>query len=86
MSFRNFEEWLAQVPESISKDPLWDFKTYRMALFLSDLAWFDSEKLLGDERGKGIAWQLIDSAGSIAANIELKRGLGVVMVRIMPVS
>jgi four helix bundle protein len=72
----NFEEWLNSVPESITKDSLWSFETYRKALFLSDLAWLDCEKLSGDTLGKGIAWQLIDSAGSIAANIEEGYGRG----------
>ena len=32
--------------------------------------------MLADSRGKSIAWQLIDSAGSIAANIEEGYGRG----------
>ncbi|MDX1523187.1 MAG: four helix bundle protein, partial [Anaerolineae bacterium] len=68
--------WIGQVPTSITRDPLWDFETYRKALFLSDLAWQDCGKLLSDPLGKGIAWQLIDSAGSVAANIEEGYGRG----------
>ncbi len=88
MGFKKYEEWLAQVPQSITKDSLWDFKTYRLALFLSDLAWFDSEKLLADERGRGVAWQLIDSSGSIAANIEegFGRGYGKDYARFLKIS
>lgn len=74
--FKNFEEWLLQVPASIKGDSLWEFITYRHALFLADLAWFDAEKIIKDARGRGIAWQLIDSAGSIAANIEEGYGRG----------
>lgn len=74
--FRNYEEWLEQVPKSISSDPLWVFETYRTALFFTDLAWFDCEKLMVDARGKAIAHQLIRSAGSIAANIEEGYGRG----------
>jgi four helix bundle protein len=76
MMFRSYEEWLGQVPESITQDPLWSFETYRRALFLSDLAWFDVEKLLQDGRGKSIAWQLLDAAGSVPANIEEGFGRG----------
>lgn len=65
-----------QVPASIKGDSLWEFITYRHALFLADLAWFDAEKIIKDARGRGIAWQLIDSAGSIAANIEEGYGRG----------
>lgn len=74
--FKNFDEWVLQVPVSIKSDSLWEFVTYRYALFLSDLAWFDAEKIIKDARGRGIAWQLVDSAGSIAANIEEGYGRG----------
>ena len=76
MVYKTYEDWLTQVPESITQDPLWNFETYRKSLFLSDLAWYDSEKLLADPRGKTTAWQLIASAGSIAANIEEGYGRG----------
>jgi len=65
-----YEEWLENVPSSLTEDSLWGFKTYRKALFLSDLAWIDCDNLNNDYKGKAIAWQLIDSAGSVAANIE----------------
>ncbi|MCA9933510.1 MAG: four helix bundle protein [Ardenticatenaceae bacterium] len=75
-SFRNYEEWLEQVPQNLKSDPLWVFETYRTALFFTDLAWFDCEKLIADSRGKAIANQLIRSAGSISANIEEGYGRG----------
>lgn len=50
MPWRNYEEWLEQVPEAIIGDPLWELETYRKALFFADLAWFDSEKLLDEPR------------------------------------
>lgn len=70
--------WLEQVPGSIRRDPLWKFEVYRKALFLADLAWFDVEALLADPHGKGVAWQLVNSAGSVPANIEegYARGFG----------
>ncbi|MEW5988483.1 MAG: four helix bundle protein [Chloroflexota bacterium] len=71
-----YDEWLLRVPANISQDSLWGFETYRKALFLGDLAWEDCQKLLADPRGKGIAWQLIDSAGSVGANIEEGYGRG----------
>jgi four helix bundle protein len=74
--FKNFDEWVVQVPASIKNDSLWEFITYRYALFLADLAWFDADKIIQDARGKGIAWQLVDSAGSVAANIEEGYGRG----------
>jgi len=74
--YKSYEEWLKQVPASITQDPLWSFETYRKALFLSDLAWFDAEKLLQDARGKATVWQLLDAAGSVPANIEEGFGRG----------
>lgn len=76
MDFKRFDEWVEQVPVAVRSDPLWEFETYRSALFLADLAWFDSEKLVADPRGRGIAWQLVRSAGSISANIEEGYGRG----------
>ncbi|MCI0574806.1 MAG: four helix bundle protein [Chloroflexi bacterium] len=88
MGFAKYEEWLAQVHKGIKKDRLWGFETYRKALFLADLAWLDGEKLLADPRGRGIAWQLIDSAGSVAANIEegFGRGFGKDYARFLRIS
>jgi len=72
----SYNEWLKSVPANIVGDSLWHFETYRKALYLSDLAWSDCGQLISDVRGKGIAWQLLDSAGSVAANIEEGYGRG----------
>lgn len=71
-----YDQWLEQVPKSLKDDRLWGFETYRMSLFLADLAWSDCEVLLSELRGKAIAHQLIRSAGSVAANIEEGFGSG----------
>lgn len=73
---RSYEEWLGQVAASIVQDPLSSFETCRKALFLADLAWCDVEKLFQDARGKAIAGQLLDAAGSLPANIEEGFGRG----------
>lgn len=67
---------MAQVPESLKRDPLWSFQVYPKALFLYDLAWEDCEYLLKDPRGRAVANQLIRSVGSICANIEEGYGRG----------
>jgi len=74
--WKSFEEWAAQVPESMRRDPLWNFQVYPKTLFLADLAWEDTTKLISDPRGKEIARQLIRSAGSICANLEEGHGRG----------
>jgi len=71
-----FQEWVEQIPPSVKNDSLWNFQVYPKALFLSDLAWEDCEKLMKDIRSRKIADQLISSAGSISANIEEGYGRG----------
>jgi four helix bundle protein len=71
-----YDEWVAQVPKSIKQDPLWQFEVYPKALLLADFAWEDCGKLMRDVRGRKIAEQLIDSAGSVSANIEEGFGRG----------
>jgi four helix bundle protein len=66
---QNFNEWLAAVPETITMDPLWKMKVYRLAVFLGDLAWHDVTKLVADHRAVSLADQLFRAAGSIGANI-----------------
>jgi len=72
-----YEEWLAQVPDSLKNDPIWKFEAYPKALLLYDLAWEDANKLLKDVRGLKLAGQLVDSVGSISANIDEGFGRGV---------
>lgn len=64
-----YEEWEAGVPTTITGDPLWRLKVYRLALFLSDLAWSDSTRLLKDRRAVRNADQLFRAATGIAPQI-----------------
>lgn len=64
----NFEEWKAEVPTTITRDVLWQMKVYQVALFLGDLAWYDSRKLIQDRSLIALADQLYRAAGSISAN------------------
>ncbi|MDH4136941.1 MAG: four helix bundle protein, partial [Anaerolineae bacterium] len=72
-----YEEWLAQVPDSLKNDPIWKFEAYPKSLLLYDLAWEDTDKLLKDVRGRKLAGQVIDSAGSVRANIDEGFGRGI---------
>ena len=65
----DFGEWEKKVPEKIRNDALWTVKSYKLGLFLSDLAWLDCTKLTSDRRTIGISDQLFRSAGSISSNI-----------------
>ena len=42
----SYEEWLKSVPDSLTGDPLWRMKVYRLALFVADLGWHDVTQLL----------------------------------------
>jgi len=48
---------------------LWEMKVYQHALFLGEIAWMDTSKLMQDERLKSVCDQLMRAIGSIAANI-----------------
>ena len=72
----SYGEWLERVPKRMKGGALWDLSIYRKALFFSDLAWHDCNKLLDHELGRPIAWQLIRSSGSISANMEEGYGRG----------
>ena len=73
-----FDEWEARVPKEIREDSLWKMEAYRFGLFLSDLAWEDSAKLLKERRTIGIADQLYRAVGNISSNIAegYSRGTG----------
>ncbi|MGI0015781.1 MAG: four helix bundle protein [Nitrososphaera sp.] len=71
-----YDEWVAQVLDSIKNDPLWRFEVYPKALLLADFAWEDCGKLMNEARGRAVSDQLIRSSGSISANIEEGYGRG----------
>ncbi|MFQ6015617.1 MAG: four helix bundle protein [Anaerolineae bacterium] len=65
------------MPDSLKNDPIWKFEAYPKALLLYDLTWEDTNRLLKDAQGSKLAEQLIDSAGSISANIDEGFGRGI---------
>jgi four helix bundle protein len=74
----NYEEWLASVPQEISGDSLWKMEAYRLALFTSDIGWYDVTKLMRDRRTLALSDQLYRALGSISANLAegYSRGTG----------
>ena len=84
-----FEEWVKTLPDSLRNDPLWKSAYYRLAMYLYDLMWIDSEVISKDFRGREIVHQLVRSAGSVCANMEeaYRRGIGTAdYVRIMRIA
>lgn len=73
-----FEEWEQSVPECIRRDVLWRMRVYRLALFLSDLAMADAQKLARQPLFRAISDQLARAAGNISSNIAegYSRGTG----------
>ncbi|HEX6982808.1 MAG TPA: four helix bundle protein [Balneolaceae bacterium] len=63
-----FEEWLKEVPKDIKDDAVWSLKVYRIALFATDLCWFDIKPIL-DKKLFSLSDQLYRSVGSVSANI-----------------
>ena len=73
-----YQEWLKAVPETITGDTLWRVEAYRLALFVSELAWQDCTKLAQDKRTIALSDQLYRAVGSIGANVAegYSRGTG----------
>jgi four helix bundle protein len=65
----SYEEWVTMVPEEIKADSLWKMTAYRVALFLSDLGWRDTARLMRDRRMIGLSDQLYRALGSVSANL-----------------
>jgi len=73
----NYETWLAEVPDSLKRDPVWKFAAYPKSLWLFDLVWVDCERLKANSQGRALISQLIRSADSISANIDEGFGRGI---------
>lgn len=65
----NYNDWLSEVPSEITDDALWQSEVYRFSLFVGDLAWYDTRKLIKDRSLLSLANQLLRAAGSISVNI-----------------
>jgi hypothetical protein len=80
----NYESWLAEVPDSLKRDPVWKFVAYPKSLWLFDLVWVDCEKLKSNQQGRALINQLIRSTDSISVNIDEGYGRGL-SIRNMPI-
>lgn len=64
----NYKSWETQISDIIKVDPSWKMEVYRLSLFLSDICWIDTGKIL-DKRIYSLGDQLYRSVCSISANI-----------------
>ncbi len=65
----NYDEWEKGVPNEFKSDVLWKMKVYRLAVFISDLGWYDVSKLVQDQRTQKLSDQLYRALGSISSNL-----------------
>src|SRR2546430_2230681 len=64
-----YDQWEAEVSNAIRGDTLWRLEVYRLALFLADLAWHDTAKLLKHRLARTFADQLLRSTGNISSTV-----------------
>jgi len=64
-----YDEWEATVSARYKVDRLWRMRVYRLACYLSDLSWPDSQRLAAEPITREIATQLYTAVGSIASNL-----------------
>lgn len=41
-----YDYWITKIPEELKKDSVWIMESYRQALYLADLCWDDSAKIM----------------------------------------
>lgn len=63
-----YEDWEKIVPKEIREDSLWKMEAYRLSMYIADLAWFDSRKLV-ENHLFNTSDQLFRSVGSVSANL-----------------
>lgn len=75
---KSYEGWLLEIPAEITDDSLWKMETYRLGLFIGDIAWYDATKLISDRRALKLSDQLYRATGLISANVAegYSRGTG----------
>jgi four helix bundle protein len=71
-----YRRWEDEISPRFKADSLWRITAYRYAMYLSDLAWHDAARLEARFIMRRVAGQLLDAAGSVAANIADGYGRG----------
>ena len=64
-----YDEWESQVPRRVREDPIWEVESYRLGLFVSDLARADALVILKQRLLRVNADQLYRSASNISSNV-----------------
>ena len=64
-----FDEWLMQADPRLAHDRIWRMRAYRLAHYLTDMAWRDVEAALANPVARESASQLIRAIGAIRADL-----------------
>lgn len=65
----SYQDWEKGIPTTLTADPVWSVRAYRLALFCADIGWADITRLMQDKRTRALSDQLYRALGSIGANI-----------------
>lgn len=65
----NYQTWERSVPPQIRADGVWTQESYRLALFLSDLAWHDANDLAKHRRTIKLGGELLEALSGVASGL-----------------
>jgi hypothetical protein len=64
-----YQMWERSVPPQIRADGAWSVEAYRLALFLSDVAWHDANDLAKHRRTIKLGGELLEAMSGVAAGL-----------------
>ena len=64
-----FDEWLANADPRLALDRVWKMRAYKLAHYLTDMAWIDIQPVLAHPATRDSASQLIRAIGAVRADL-----------------
>ena len=64
-----YQMWERSVPPQIRVDGVWSVEAYRLALFLSDVAWHDANDLAKHRRTIKLGAEMLEAMSGVAAGL-----------------
>ena len=64
-----FDEWLRNADPRLALDRIWRMRAYRLAHYLTDMAWLDIQPVLANPVTRESASQLIRAIGAVRADL-----------------
>lgn len=65
----NYQVWERSVPPQLRADGVWAEETYRLALFLADIAWHDANDLAKHRRTIKLGAELLEAMSGVASGL-----------------